>query len=96
MGKENKYASEYFRPLAEVMNELTNIIDEYNISKFDNESLKKFYDTCMLQITVATEFIEMIENDVVDDEENLLDSLKTNSAKLKLMAFQLRQYMCQG
>ena len=93
---ENKYTSEYFKPLAEVMNELTNIIDEYNISNFDNESLKKFYDTCMLQITAATEIIEMIENDVVDDEENLLDSLKTNSAKLKLMVFQLRQYMRQG
>lgn len=92
---ENKYTSEHFKPLAEVMNELTNIIDEYNISKFDNGALKEFYDTCMLQITAATEIIEMIEYDVVDDEENLLDTLKTNSAKLKLMVFQLRQYLCQ-
>lgn len=93
---ENKYTSEYFKPFTVVMNELTNIIDEYNISKFDNESLKGFYDSCMLYITTASDIIEMIENDVVDDEENLLDSLKTNSAKLKLMAFQLRQYMRQS
>lgn len=50
----------------------------------------------MLSITVATEIIDMIENEGFEDDINLLDSLKTNSAKLKLMAFQLRQYMCQG
>lgn len=94
--KEIKCTTEYFKPLAVGMNELTNIIDEHNISKFDNELLKEYYDTCVLSITVATEIIDMIENEGFEDDINLLDSLKTSSAKSKLMAFQLRQYMCQG
>ena len=81
--------------LAVVMNEMTNIIDEHNISKFNNESLREFYDIWMDEIELASNFIESIESGGFEDAANLLDSLKTNSAKLKLMAFQLRQYMCQ-
>ena len=77
------------------MNEMTNIIDEHNISKFNNESLREFYDIWMDEIELASNFIESIESGGFEDAANLLDSLKTNSAKLKLMAFQLRQYMCQ-
>ena len=77
------------------MNEMTNIIDEHNISKFNNESLREFYDIWMDEIELASNFIESIESGGFEDDANLLDSLKTNSAKLKLMAFQLRQYMCQ-
>ena len=49
----------------------------------------------MDEIELASNFIESIESGGFEDAANLLDSLKTNSAKLKLMAFQLRQYMCQ-
>ncbi len=86
------HACETFKQFAVTMNELTNIIDEHNLYTFNNESLREFYDLCMFYIEIASDITECGK---IKDDANLLDSLKTNSAKLKLMAFQLRQYMCQ-
>ena len=47
------------------------------------------------QITVALAS-DIIECGKSEDDTDLLNDLKTNSVKLKLMAFQLRQYMCQS
>lgn len=86
-------ACETFKQVAVIMNELTNIIDDHNLYTFNNESLQEYYDLCMFYIELASDIIECGKS---EDDTDLLNDLKTNSAKLKLMAFQLRQYMCQS
>ena len=84
---------ETFKQVTIIMNELTNIIDDHNLYTFNNESLREYYDLCMFYIDIASNIIECGK---IEDDANLINDMKTNSAKLKLMAFQLSQYMCQG